>query len=149
MLTDTLLKAKIQSRHISSKKYVTYITYSKSSSNNNNGTVNNWICTCHIGKRTVGPCAHATSVILYLSNERYNSAKKSTINIDNIYPEHISDDSSASSDSDHGNNNNNSDSDTSTDIYFDHGDDDQDNLNNQVEHMTIYPDLSAFAATLE
>ena len=57
--------------------------------------------------------------------------------------------SSASSDSDHGNNNNNSNSDTSTDIYFDHGDDDQDNLNNQVEHMNIYPDLSAFAATLE
>jgi len=68
----TLLRAKVQSRHKNSKQYFTYITYDTTPTiNNDTGSIQDWICTCHSGKRTMGPCAHATSVISFLSHDRY------------------------------------------------------------------------------
>ena len=112
------------------------------------GTVNDWICTCHSGKRTMGPCAHATSVILYLSNERYATPKKSTVRIENIFPEPIFDDSNASSDSDVGNNAAANYDSSDTIIDSDNDSDHHDNINQQVQHLSIYPDLATIASTM-
>lgn len=65
---NTLLRAKIQSRHISSKKYQLWIHYSES-------TVESWYCTCRAGARVVGMCSHIAAVIWYLSSARYGSDK--------------------------------------------------------------------------
>lgn len=54
---NTLLRAKIQSRHISSKKYQLWIHYSES-------TVESLYCTCRAGARVVGMCSHIAAVIL-------------------------------------------------------------------------------------
>lgn len=48
---NTLLRAKIQSRHISSKKYQLWIHYIES-------TVESWYCTCLGGTRVVGTCQY-------------------------------------------------------------------------------------------
>ncbi|CAG2203167.1 unnamed protein product [Mytilus edulis] len=58
-----LLRIRIQSRHVSSKKYFVWIKYSESE-------VNSWYCTCRAGARVVGVCAHITSIIWYLSSAR-------------------------------------------------------------------------------
>lgn len=65
---NTLLRANIQSRHISSKKYQLWIDYSES-------TVESWYCTCTAGARVVGMCSHIAAVIWYLSSTRYGSDK--------------------------------------------------------------------------
>ena len=139
-----LLRARIQSRHVSSKKYFTYVTYDKTIKNHT--AIKDTICTCNTDKRTVGTCAHATSAILYLSNTRYEKTKKSTVKIDSIYSRH-----------------NNNYSDSETDNYFqsDNGDSsatiidsdnaviEENNHGNSPRHMTIYPDLSTIASTLQ
>lgn len=65
---NTLFRAKIQSRHISSKKYQLWIHYSES-------TVESWYCTSRAGARVVGMCYHISSVFWYLSSARYGSDK--------------------------------------------------------------------------
>lgn len=135
----TLLRARIQSKHIEDKQHMAYITYTKSTKTNK-GDINDWFCTCHNGKRTMGPCAHAISIILFLSNDRYSSAKKQTVRIEDIYPEPIFDESDESSDSD--NNDNNMDIDNNdSDTEIDQGWADTDEFvylgNDPAEHMTL------------
>lgn len=135
-----LLRARIQSRHSNSKK-ITHITYDKTATNHT--ATKNTICTCNSGKRTVGTCAHAASVIYYLSNSRYNKTKKSTIKLDTIYSRYNPNDSSDESDINSDNNNSSDtiiDSDNTIIIESDDGD--------VVQHMTIYPDVSTIASTM-
>ncbi|XP_061168242.1 uncharacterized protein LOC133177166 [Saccostrea echinata] len=61
---NTLLRAKIQSRHTSSKKYQLWIRYSES-------TVESWYCTCRTGAQVVGMCSHIAAVAWYLSGARH------------------------------------------------------------------------------
>ena len=62
-----VLSAKIQSRHVSAKRYKLWIKH-------NNIIVNGWYCTCKNGSRVVGMCAHITSVIWYLSYMRHEES---------------------------------------------------------------------------
>ena len=62
---------------------MSYITYDKSI--NDYSSIKDTICTCNAGRRTMCACAHATSIILYLSNTRYNSTKKSLVGIETVY----------------------------------------------------------------
>ena len=64
---------------------MSYITYDKSI--NDYSSIKDTICTCNAGRRTMCACAHATSIILYLSNTRYNSTKKSLVGIETVYCE--------------------------------------------------------------
>ena len=144
-----LLRARIQSRHVNSKKYFTYITYDKTIKNHS--SIKDTICTCYTGKRTVGTCAHATSVILYLSNWRYTKTKKSTVKIDSIYSRQNHNNSDSESD-DNGRDNNNDSS--ATIIDSDNAVIDSDNTiieesdhDNEPEHRTIYPDISTISST--
>ncbi len=55
-------------------KYNTCVTY-RNNVKNIDG-IQEWMCTCKSGKRTVGCCSHVASVIYYLSNGRYTNKKK-------------------------------------------------------------------------
>lgn len=65
-----LIRGRIQSRHQSNKKYYTYILL--------NLNADNWCqriaqyyCSCIIGKRTVGSCAHIMTIVWYLGWARH------------------------------------------------------------------------------
>ncbi|XP_062587204.1 uncharacterized protein LOC134248846 [Saccostrea cucullata] len=59
-----LLKVKMQSRHVSSKSHVLWISY-------NAAEVTAWYCLCKTGARVVGVCAHVASILWYLGYARY------------------------------------------------------------------------------
>jgi hypothetical protein len=80
-----LLRTRIQSRHVNSTKYNSYIAYS--TTNNNYTDIKSWYCTCKSGKRTVGCCSHISSVIYYLSNARYTTGSVKRFTIGSIFPE--------------------------------------------------------------
>lgn len=61
-----ILSAKIQSRHISAKRYKLWIKFSDI-------IVEGWYCTSKNGSRAVGVCAHITSVLWYLSYMRHEA----------------------------------------------------------------------------
>ncbi|XP_062596761.1 uncharacterized protein LOC134258244 [Saccostrea cucullata] len=61
-----IIGAKIQSRHVSAKKYLCWIRHSE-------GVIVSWYCKCKAGSRVVGCCAHITSVLWYLSFARHQS----------------------------------------------------------------------------
>ena len=73
----------IQSRHQNKALCNTYVYYSK-----NENAIKDTYCSCKSGKRTVGTCSHAASIIYYLSNTRYNLNKKGTYNIEKVFPDH-------------------------------------------------------------
>lgn len=65
-----LLRGKIRSRHTSNRQYFTYILL------NLNGQdwcqrIEEYYCTCIIGKRTVGSCAHVMTIVWYLGWARH------------------------------------------------------------------------------
>ncbi|XP_061190345.1 uncharacterized protein LOC133198237 [Saccostrea echinata] len=59
-----LLKVKMQSRHVSSKSHVLWISY-------NAAEVTAWYCLCKTGARVVGVCAHVASILWYLGYARH------------------------------------------------------------------------------
>ena len=69
--------------------------------------------------------------------------------VENIYPEPIYDESSASSDSDVDNNANVKYDSSDTIIDSDDDNNGNDNINNKVGHLSIYPDLSTIASTMD
>ena len=66
-----LIKLQIQSRHISAKTYKVFIRYRPFGAESD--SILGYYCECKCGSRTVGCCIHITSIILYLSNLRYDS----------------------------------------------------------------------------
>ncbi|XP_033732853.1 uncharacterized protein LOC117322192 [Pecten maximus] len=62
--TAGLLRARIQSRHTSSKTYLLWIDYSPA-------VINGWYCQCKAGARVVGTCAHVAAVIWYIGYARH------------------------------------------------------------------------------
>jgi hypothetical protein len=59
-----MLCVKIQSRHISSKKYACWIEYDE-------GAVTGHYCKCKAGSRVVGTCAHVASLLWYMGYARH------------------------------------------------------------------------------
>ena len=102
-ISQGLIRAQLQSRHVSSKQYFVYIQYDDLSEGCNK--IKEWYCQCRTGARTVGMCAHIASVIWYLGYGRHTDLK-SRIDFGNYIddaadiPETDSDDSEASSMSD-------------------------------------------------
>ncbi|XP_061196609.1 uncharacterized protein LOC133204881 [Saccostrea echinata] len=58
-----IISARIQSRHVSSKKYSLWVKYDTS--------ILSWYCTCKNGARVVGMCGHIACVIWFLSYARH------------------------------------------------------------------------------
>jgi hypothetical protein len=64
-----LVRGKIQSRHRSSTVYFIYILIDRLK--NGVESVSGYYCSCPSGSRTVGCCAHITTVLWYLGHGRY------------------------------------------------------------------------------
>lgn len=64
-----LIRCRIQSRHVGTKTYYTYIIFDE----NLNGitAIKEYYCSCYHGKRKLGSCAHVVSVIYYLGWARH------------------------------------------------------------------------------
>ncbi|CAC5385203.1 unnamed protein product [Mytilus coruscus] len=73
-----LLRVKLSSRHSSSKAYSLWVEYSTDD-------ITGWYCTCKVGARVVGCCAHIASTIWYLGHSRWQSETVGTCR----YTEHI------------------------------------------------------------
>ena len=63
-IKENLLKIKIQSRHSNSIAHTVFVEY------NLDGEITGWYCTCKVGARVVGCCAHVSSVLWYLGYQR-------------------------------------------------------------------------------
>ena len=69
--SPNIIKVDVQSRHVRSKIYKSFVEYEP----NSIGYVgiNQHYCECPNGNRTVGCCSHVAAVIYYLSHARYFS----------------------------------------------------------------------------
>lgn len=68
-----MLRGKIKSRHISTRIYFVYILFDSSLSGRD--AIIQYYCTCIVGKRTVGCCAHTMSIIWYLGWARHQGSQ--------------------------------------------------------------------------
>lgn len=71
--TEGLIKVKIQSRHSKNTTYTLWIQYIPSSDK----PIAGWYCTCKVGSRIVGCCAHIASVLWFWGFERYQGNRLS------------------------------------------------------------------------
>lgn len=66
-----LLRVKLTSRHSSSRVYSLWIEFS-------GDEVTGWYCTCKVGARVFGCCAHIASTMWYLGYSRWELETPST-----------------------------------------------------------------------
>ena len=69
-----LLKVKIQSRHTQATLHTVWIKYTALSRDGEK--ISGWYCTCKVGARVVGCCAHVASIIWYLGYGRNHMKPK-------------------------------------------------------------------------
>ena len=62
---QAIVQARIQSPHANSIQYHVWLKYSSKE-------IQGWYCTCTVGSRIIGCCAHVSSLIWYLALARYN-----------------------------------------------------------------------------
>lgn len=67
----SILKCEVQSRHISRKKYRCYVKYVPNAIGRSG--IEEYVCDCANGLRTVGCCAHVATIIYFLGHARYLS----------------------------------------------------------------------------
>lgn len=67
----TLLRGRIQSRHVRSRTYYTYIMYGEEAAGLD--SIRHYYCSCVTGKRTLGVCAHIMTIVWYLGWARYQN----------------------------------------------------------------------------
>lgn len=84
-IKENLLRVEIQSRHCNNISHISFIEY------NLDGEITGWYCTCKVGARVVGCCAHIASIIWYLGYQRFQqqnsdcfSFSKSVLDADDI-----------------------------------------------------------------
>lgn len=65
----TLIRGRIQSRHVRLRQYYTYILTDPAQ--NGREGIDGYYCSCIHGRRTVGCCAHIASIIFYLAWARH------------------------------------------------------------------------------
>lgn len=65
-----LLQVKIQSRHSKNSQHTLWIKYSLEDTSTH-CSVSGWYCTCKVGARVVGCCAHVASVLWYIGYQRH------------------------------------------------------------------------------
>ena len=66
---EDMLKVKIQSRHSSSVQHTLWLRYD----NTLEEPIKDWYCTCEVGARVMGCCAHIASVLWYLGYDRHQT----------------------------------------------------------------------------
>lgn len=76
---SSLMRGRIQSRHIRARIYYCYILI-----NNNSNTISQYYCTCLTGRRTVGTCAHIVSIVWYLGYVRHEGFVAPALFLNNV-----------------------------------------------------------------
>ena len=66
---SNLIRVKIQSRHVSSRRYLLWLKFSSTD-------IDAWYCKCRAGERVVGMCSHIAAVVWYLSYSRHEQNQK-------------------------------------------------------------------------
>jgi len=66
-----LIRTKIQSRFSNSVQHYVWVQF-EAKSGRKKGKITGWFCQCKSGARTVGCCAHVTTVIWYLGHARHD-----------------------------------------------------------------------------
>ena len=69
-----LIRARIQSRHVSAKKYFRWISFNEHTT----PPINGWYCQCKVGSRTVGCSAHVAAVLWYRGYQRHQTDEVSS-----------------------------------------------------------------------
>lgn len=77
-----LLRGRIQSRHIRARTYYTYVLIDHDRVGID--AITQYYCTCLSGRRTIGSCAHVTSIIWFLGQGRLNGFHLPAIHLDEI-----------------------------------------------------------------
>ena len=72
---ENLLKVKTQSRHCNSTLHTSFVEYDL------DGHITGWYCTCKVGARVVGCCAHIASIIWYLGYQRFQQHSSVKFNV--------------------------------------------------------------------
>ncbi|CAF4548119.1 unnamed protein product, partial [Didymodactylos carnosus] len=70
--TDNILRCRIQSRHHNSVKYRLCIEYDQEDDDN---PIVDKFCQCESGSRTIGCCAHVSTILWYLGFARHTEWK--------------------------------------------------------------------------
>ncbi|XP_045457322.1 uncharacterized protein LOC123667471 [Melitaea cinxia] len=83
-----LLRGRIKSRHIGGRTYYAYLLISKDENVANSvEAISGYCCSCLVGNRTVGCCAHVMCVVWYLGWGRYNDVTAPAQFLDDIFNE--------------------------------------------------------------
>lgn len=80
-----LIRGRIKSRHVSSRTYYTYLTIDRNANTNTLQAISGYYCTCLVGNRTVGCCAHVMTLTWYLSWGRHNDIDAPASFLDDIF----------------------------------------------------------------
>lgn len=67
--SESLIRARLKSRHSNAVKYYLWVELS----DNTDDPVRSWYCYCKAGSRTVGMCSHLCSLISYLGVYRHSN----------------------------------------------------------------------------
>lgn len=78
----TLLRGRIQSRHVRSRTYYTYILYTPG--HNSKDAIVEHVCSCIHGRRTLGSCAHIISMLYYLAFARHEGLQQPAAFFDSV-----------------------------------------------------------------
>lgn len=85
-----LLRGRVRSRHVSSRTYYTYLLISRDEESVNSlNAIVGYYCSCLVGNRTVGCCAHVMTVTWYLSWARFNDVTAPAEFLDDIFDEFV------------------------------------------------------------
>lgn len=88
-VNNYLLRGRVKSRHVSSRTYYTYLLMNTNEENANTlNAISGYCCSCLVGNRTVGCCAHIMTVTWYLSWGRHNDIHAPAQFLDNIFEEY-------------------------------------------------------------
>lgn len=72
--SDSIIRAKIQSRFSRSKAHNTWVKYDANGVGYN--AIKGLYCSCKVGERSLGCCSHLTSVVRYLGYDRHQPRKE-------------------------------------------------------------------------
>ena len=70
-LDPNLIRIRILSRHVQAAHHTCFIQYHQELNENIRDPITGTYCTCKVGAKTLGVCAHVASVIWYLSYGRH------------------------------------------------------------------------------
>ncbi|XP_046976419.1 uncharacterized protein LOC124542519 [Vanessa cardui] len=84
-VNNYLLRGRIKSRHVSSRTYYTYLLLNKNEETRDTlSAISGYYCSCLVGSRTVGCCAHVMTITWYLSWGRHNDVNAPAQFLDNV-----------------------------------------------------------------